>query len=453
MGRRRAAAAPEVRVDRGYARVWIGGRFQSLGPCPSGKPTAEHLARAARLWQDQLTGNLAPPPAADRRARSAPREPEPAPPPKAASSPPPPLEVVVRPALPGAGFVPLAAPEVEGITIAEVGLRYLDHCREYYRTPTGKVTSSVHGVEMALRALFPFADLPAAHFGAKALKTVQAAMVAQGRPRVGVNRIVKAIRRVFRWAVSEELVPPQIQLALESVQPLQKGRTPARELPKIGEVADEVVDATIPYLPATIAAMVQFQRWTGARPGEVCLVRPCDVDRSGDVWVYTPHRHKLSWREENIDRRITIGANGQQVLQPFLERPAKAYCFSPRESEAMRAKLRRADRRSPMTPSQRARKPKKNRRRPPSAKYVTDSYRRAIGRAVDLANEERKAAGKAALPHWAPNQLRHLRAGEVKEAMGIETASAVLGHMNLRTTEIYADRKLELAKEASRRLG
>jgi hypothetical protein len=41
----------------------------------------------------------------------------------------------------------------------------------------------------------------------------------------------------------------------------------------------------------------------------------------------------------------------------------------------------------------------------------------------------------------------------VKEAMGIETASAVLGHMNLRTTEIYADRKLELAKEASRRLG
>ena len=101
MGRRRAGAAPEVRVDRGYARVWIGGRFQSLGPCPSGKPTAEHLARAARLWQDHLAGNLAPPPAADRRARSAPREPEPAPPPKANSSPSRPLEVAVRPSVPG----------------------------------------------------------------------------------------------------------------------------------------------------------------------------------------------------------------------------------------------------------------------------------------------------------------------------------------------------------------
>ena len=153
MGRRRAGAAPEVRVDRGYARVWIGGRCQSLGPCPSGKATAEYLARAARLWQDHLAGNRAPPPAADRRARSAPREPEPAPPPKANSSPPRSLEVAVRASVPGLGFVPLAAPEVEGITIAEVGLRYLDHCREYYRTPTGKVTSSVQGVEMALRAL------------------------------------------------------------------------------------------------------------------------------------------------------------------------------------------------------------------------------------------------------------------------------------------------------------
>jgi hypothetical protein len=81
MGRRRSGAAPEVRVDRGYARVWIGGRFHSLGPCPSGKPTAEHLARVARLWQDQLTGNRAPPSSADRRARS------PAPPPNADAAP------------------------------------------------------------------------------------------------------------------------------------------------------------------------------------------------------------------------------------------------------------------------------------------------------------------------------------------------------------------------------
>ena len=103
----------------------------------------------------------------------------------------------MRPSAPGLSLLPLEPQGEDGITIAEVGLRYLDHCQQFYRTPSGKVTSSVDGVQMALRALFPFANLPAARFGAKALKTVQAAMVAEGRPRVGVNRSIKAIRRLF----------------------------------------------------------------------------------------------------------------------------------------------------------------------------------------------------------------------------------------------------------------
>ena len=94
---------------------------------------------------------------------------------------------------------------LESVTLAEVGLRYLDHCRDYYRTPDGKLTSSVAGVEMALRALFPYAGQPAAGIGAKALKRVQAALVAEGRTRATVNRVVKTVRRLFRWAVSEEL--------------------------------------------------------------------------------------------------------------------------------------------------------------------------------------------------------------------------------------------------------
>ncbi len=48
------------------------------------------------------------------------------------------------------------------------------------------------------------------------------------------------------------------------------------------------MDSTLPYLPAVVADMVRFQRLTGARPGEVCQLRPCDVDWSGDVWEYRP---------------------------------------------------------------------------------------------------------------------------------------------------------------------
>jgi integrase len=107
-----------------------------------------------------------------------------------------------------------------------------------------------------------------------------------------------------------------------------------------------------------------------------------------------------------------------------------------------------------MTPSQRARKPVRRRQRPAGERYNKDSYRRAIARAVGLANKAREKAGvEERLPNWSPNQLRHLRAGEVKERFGIEEASAVLGHANIRTTEIYADRKLKIAAEVARQIG
>lgn len=40
--------------------------------------------------------------------------------------------------------------------------------------------------------------------------------------------------------------------------------------------------------------MVQMQLLTAARPGEVCIMRPCDIDRSGRIWVYKPKDHKTA---------------------------------------------------------------------------------------------------------------------------------------------------------------
>jgi integrase len=429
MGRRKSGEAPRVTVvgKSLNARVRIGGRAYWLGRCPDGKVTPEQTARAARLWNEYLSG-LAP---------------------RAADTPP-----AATPAAPPLEVPPVAAAADTGVTVAAVGVRYLDHCQLYYRTPDGKTTSSVAGVEMALRALFPFSDTPATAFGPRAMKTVRDALVREGRPRVTCNRVVKTIRRMFKWAASEELVSAEVWHALETVSPLQKGRTEAPELPPVDEVPEAVVCATLPHLPKVVADMVQFQRWTGARPGEVCLLRPADIDRSGEVWVFTPEHHKLSWREDPVPRRITIGQEGQKVIMPYLLRAATSYCFSPRDSELDRNRARRQARVSPMTPSQRARKPVRQRQRPAGERYNKDSYRRAIARAVGLANKAREKAGvEERLPNWSPNQLRHLRAGEVKERFGIEEASAVLGHANIRTTEIYADRKLKIAAEVARQIG
>jgi len=431
MGKRPHGAMPRVTVvsPRMNARVRIGGRAFWLGRCPDGKVTAEQSARAARIWQEFLSSGASNLPLSDRAST--------------ATDP-----------LPVATAAPVPLPPAAGLTVAELGLKYLDHCNAYFRKADGSVTSSVAGAEMSLRALFLFADVAASEFGPKSLKLVRDALVREGRPRATCNRVIKTIRRIFKWGLSEELVSPDVWHSLQAVAALQKGRTEAPELPPVEEVPGSVVEETLRYASTVVGAMIQLQRWTGARPGEVCLVRPCDIERSGDVWVYSPEYHKLSWRENSLPRRIAIGGEGQRILGPYLLCSPSAYCFSPQEAELERAQQRRRKRKSPMTPSQQARKPKRDGDRRPRERYDTASYRRAIARAVDAANKARKASGtEEELMGWAPNQLRHLRAGEVEVACGIEAANAVLGHANIRTTEIYAKRKLQIAISVAREIG
>lgn len=110
---------------------------------------------------------------------------------------------------------------------------------------------------------------------------------------------------MFKWAVTKEIAGAETYARLAALGGLKKGRTRARETPGVTVVEDADVDATIPYLPEIVADMVRFQRLTSARPGEVCSLRPCDIDRSGNVWVYTPRRQggqcgwicrRLQWR-------------------------------------------------------------------------------------------------------------------------------------------------------------
>jgi integrase len=425
MGRRKSGEMPRVSVVRPqlHARIRIGGRAYWLGKCDGGRVSDAQMAEAARLWQEHLSGVPRPPAVVATTAAAAP-----------------PQELHDEP----------AAGE---LTVADLALKYLDHAEVYYRRPDGSTTSSVDGIRMACRALFAYSAVPAASFGPRMLKTLRESLVREGRPRVTVNRTAKTIRRMFKWATSEDLVPGDVWKNLEAVDPLRKGRTEAPELPAIEEVPEPIVEATLPHLSAIVSAMVWFQRLTGARPGEVCLLRPCDIDRTRDVWVYSPPYHKLSWRETPTPRVIPIGPDAQRVITPFLLRSAEAYCFSPREAEEQRSRSRRLDRKSPLTPSQKARRPKRNGQRRPGEAYTSTSYRRAVHRAIEAANKLRAAAGDQPLPVWSPNQLRHLRAGELEERLGIEAANAVLGHADLRTTQIYARRKREVAIDAIRRLG
>jgi integrase len=368
-----------------------------------------------------------------------------------------PIAVDVRPSKPGAEIhaghpiAEAAAPTT--LSVAELTLMYLDYCRIYYRDPEGNQTSTYGNALQAARALRPFDDTAAATFGPKRLGMIRDAEAAAGRPRVGCNALIKSVRRLFQWAESQELVPRGTHNSLKTVEPLRKGRSIAPELPPVKPVADEVVDATLPFLPDTIADMIRFQRLTGARPGEVCGLRPMDVDRSGQDWVWRPPNHKNSWRE--ADRVIMIGPRARKILERYLLRDAAAYCFSPAEAERKRNRLRRLARRSPMTPSQRARKPKPNGRRRPRDHYDTVSYRHAIIRAVAALNAARKEKDPGSTPveDWSPNQLRHAAATEIRKRFGLEAAQVVLGHTSADITQVYAERNQALAAKVVRQIG
>ena len=336
------------------------------------------------------------------------------------------------------------------VTVAELALAYWRFAKTYYRKD-GRPTDQVDRVKTALRHLRSnHAPLPVDKFGPLALKAIQERLIDTGLSRPYVNCLVQTIRRVFQWGVANEVVPEHVYRALQCVPGIRKGRTKAREPKPIQPAPANVVDATLSYLPEIVAAMVRFQQVTGCRPAEVCIVRPCDVDTLGDVWVYRPESHKTE--HHGRERMICIGPKGQEILRPYLLRDKTSFCFSPADSERKRLAARHHARQTPLSCGNR---PGTNRKRKPKKTagphYTTNSYRRAIHRAVELANRKRKASNQ--LPKWGPNRLRHSAATEIRRQFGLEAAQVTLGHATADVSQIYAERDLTLAVEVMRKIG
>jgi len=340
-----------------------------------------------------------------------------------------------------------------GVTVAELARAYWEFAKGYYPKPGSRFR-----VKRALRVLRErYVHTLARDFGPLALQTVQQQLVDAGNCRRYVNYLADALKRVFKWGVAQELVPETTYRALACVSGLRRGRTSAPDHAPVGPVADEVVDATLPRLPEVVADMVRVQRLTGARPGEVCIIRPADVDTSGKVWLYRPESHKTEYAGRR--RVIPIGPRAQDVLRRYLLRPAETYCFVPMESERKRLTLRHAARKTPIGYGNR---PGTNRRRRPKRgpgqRYKTREYCNAVRRAVEKENKlrEKEAADRGEvelLPKWTPNRLRHSTATMIRKHYGLEGAQVALGHAHANVTEVYAERDLDLAVKIAREVG
>jgi len=336
------------------------------------------------------------------------------------------------------------------LSIAALTLKYFKFAEGYY-VKDGKPTQQVHRVKMAIRALNAlYADTRADQFGPRKLREVQQYLVKRKDPRAKngpkrlsrnyANSLIRCIVRMFKWAASEELVPVTVFQSLQTVEGLKKGRTEARETDRVQPVAEADIDNVLPHLGPQVSAMVQLQKLSGMRPGEVTIIRPCDIEQRTDVWLYRPNSHKNEHHDQ--ERIIVLGPLAQAVLRPWLSRAADAFCFSPREAVQRRREDLRARRKSRVQPSQRNRA-KSNPRVTPGETYSRGAYRTAIHRACD----------SAGIPPWSPNQLRHFCATRVRARFGLEASQVTIGNSKPDTTLIYAERDLNLAARVAREMG
>lgn len=318
--------------------------------------------------------------------------------------------------------------EAQQLTMADLAASYLRHCQLYYGDgPRGSIVN----IKAAIRGLLDAEQggLLVNQYGPKQLKAYQQHLINAGLARRTINDRAAWIKAMLKWGVAEEMVPPEVYQAATTVPGLAKGRTQAHEPPPRQPVAWRDVEAILDYLSPVVRAMLMLQWHTGARSGSIVQARPeqfCEDPDHPQLLLWRP-RHKTEWRGKELI--LPIGPQCRADVGAYLN--IKPLCFSPRMATT---------------------------KGKPGVAYQPWTYRRALVRAqskAQAAAQEALQRGEAAyLPaSWTPHQLRHAKAQLVRDKWGVEAAQAILGHDSLEATQIYSQRRLDLARQVALQMG
>ncbi|WP_437229455.1 tyrosine-type recombinase/integrase [Planctomicrobium sp. SH661] len=231
--------------------------------------------------------------------------------------------------------------------------------------------------------------------------------------RFYINRQVAEVKRMIKWACAHEYIPAEIYSKMLPVSGLRRG-CGVREADGVQPIELTEVRLTLPFLNEPIRTMVVVQYLCAMRPSEVCGMRSEWIDRSKTPWLYAPVDHKNTHRGQYL--RKAIPQKAAQLLEPFLEAKRSEYVF-----------------------------PACNRAGVVLGPYAVSSLRNAIKRAIHKANQ----AG-VKVREWSPLQLRHTVATQIEEQFGREAAQIYLGHSELDTTAIYAQRSAKAVAELAK---
>ncbi|HYE20314.1 MAG TPA: site-specific integrase [Tepidisphaeraceae bacterium] len=369
-------------------------------------------------------------------------------------------------------------------SVAQLVHAFWKHAQTYYLDREGKPGPEADNYRQALRWLRKlYGETPAEEFGPLALKAIRATVIkphavplnrvrvdaATGKRRKEVveverpgwsrtysNRQMSRIKQVFKWGVENELVPAAVHQALMAVSGLRKGKTEARETKAVRPAPQEDVDKVLPLLPPPVRGMVDLEAITGMRPGEVRIMRGCDIEtRAEGLWVYRPAHHKTEHHGDDHVREIFLGPKAIEVVRKHLKTNPLAHLFDPADADAwqreQRANAPRGDRTTPVYPCElRRREQERHRVRTKGSRrtfrdhYTKDSYNRAVRRACDKAELS---------AWWTPNRLRHAAATRIRATHGLEGSQVVLGHKHAKITEVYAESNRALAAKIAAEVG
>lgn len=167
----------------------------------------------------------------------------------------------------------------------------MEHAETYYRHADGSPTREAVNCEIALRLIrAKFGTRPIDDITYQGILDARDELIAGGLNRGTINQRVGIWRRFFAWALEARLCLPQTKSEVLAVGNLKRGRSEATDGDPVQPVKHLTVKRTLPFLPPNLQAMIRVQELCGARPAEMCAMRPCDIERRRE-WVYRPASH------------------------------------------------------------------------------------------------------------------------------------------------------------------
>jgi integrase len=303
-------------------------------------------------------------------------------------------------------------PAAECGTLEDVAARFLAWADTYYRKIDGTPTREAYNCEVALRPLrekLGKESIDNISYGA--ILDLRDDLEGSGLNRTTVNQRVGIWKRFIAWALENRLCAPATKSEWWAIGNLKRGRTQAPESEPVTAVRHLDVKRTLPYLSDMSATMVRVQELCGARPGEVCIMRPCDIEKRRDVWIYRPWTHKTKHRDQV--RVIVLGPRAIHHLSSYMDSIGAA----PDEPLFRPPRVRHDDK----TP------------------WGSRLYAQSVACAIRQARKD-----KLEVADWSPNQLRHACGTRVRRKFGHQAASIVLGHsQSSRITDRYTRDAIE----------